>query len=507
MSFQTSRRDFLKTSTIAGAGFLCAAGSTAKVARASALEGLAIAGIGVGGKGSSDIQQAGLYGKVVALCDTDRNTLEGQAKNFAANDPKLYTDYRELFAEMMDKIDAVTVSTPDHMHTIITATAIKAGKHAYTQKPLTRTIGEARYLGYLAKKFGVCTQMGNQGSTLDAMRRCVAQIKAGVIGDILAVHIWTNRPIWAQGPDRAMTLEKYKASLADETDDEEEIEELYKEKEAQVKKAQERIDWDSWLGVAPKREFWPGIYHDFQWRGWWDFGSGSLGDMACHTANMPYGACDLKFPTEVVAESSGHDFDSFPASSKIWFQFPAVDWRDAIEVTWFDAKTKPDSKIFEKYAIENPTDSGAIIIGSKGCAYSPDDYANSYQLRAEGGDAIKEIDGVEWRKAPEDEHSGNFDARNKLEWITAIKENKPELCWSNFPNFAGPLTETILLGNLAVWAAPKAGERGETIKWDAKKLEVTNLAELKTPGVAELVRPEYQNGYEKIDWSFIDETL
>ncbi len=505
MSFQTSRRDFLKTSTIAGAGFLVAAGSTAKVSRASALEGLAIAGIGVGGKGSSDIQQAGLYGKVVALCDTDKNTLEGQAKNFKETNPKLYTDYRELYAEMMDKIDAVTVSTPDHMHTIITATAIKAGKHAYTQKPLTRSIGEARYLGYLAKKYGVCTQMGNQGSTLDSMRRCVAQIKAGVLGEIKAVHIWTNRPVWAQGPNRDLTLAKYAEQVKrDEPDD---AEDLIEEKKEQIEKAKAKIDWDCWLGVAPKREFWPGIYHDFQWRGWWDFGSGSLGDMACHTANMPYGACDLKFPTEVVAESSGHDFNSFPASSKIWFQFPATENRGAIEVTWFDAKTKPEAALFEKYGIKNPTDSGAIIIGTKGCAYSPDDYAQRYELHAEGGAAIPEIEGVEWRKAPEDEHSGNFDARNKLEWVTAIKENKPELCWSNFPNFAGPLTETILLGNLAVWTASKAGERGETIKWDAKKLEVTNLAELKTPGVAELVRPEYKNGYEKIDWSFINDTL
>jgi len=507
MSFQTTRRDFIKKSTIAGAGFLCVAGSTAKVARASALESLAIAGIGVGGKGSSDIQQAGLYGKVVALCDIDRNTLEGQAKNFAETNPKLYTDYRELYAEMMDKIDAVVVSTPDHTHTCITAEALKAGKHAYVQKPLTRTIGEARYLGYLARKYGVCTQMGNQGSTLDSMRRCVAQIKAGVIGEILAVHIWTNRPIWAQGPNRDMTLAKFKAQLAEETDDPEEIEELYEEKVAQVQKAQERIDWNSWIGCAPMREYWPGLYHDFQWRGWWDFGTGSLGDMACHTANMPYGACDLKFPTEVVAESSGHDYNSFPASSKIWFQFPATDNRGAIEVTWFDARTRPDAKIFEEYAIENPTDSGAIIIGSKGCAYSPDDYAQRYELRAKGGAKLEEIEGVEWRKAPEDQHSGNFDARCKLEWVTAIKENDPSICWSNFPDFAGPLTETILLGNLAVYAAAEEGKRGETIKWNAKKLEVTNLDELKTPGVAELVRPEYENGYEKIDWSFIDETL
>ncbi|MCF0233605.1 MAG: Gfo/Idh/MocA family oxidoreductase, partial [Thermoguttaceae bacterium] len=150
---KTSRRDFLKASTIAGAGFLVASGNSVKIAR-GALQGLAIAGIGVGGKGASDIQQAGFYGNVVAICDVDRNTLNGQAANFKGC--KTYTDYRELYAEMMDKIDAVTVSTPDHMHTAATAQALKAGKHAYTQKPLTRTIGEARYLGYLAKKNGVC---------------------------------------------------------------------------------------------------------------------------------------------------------------------------------------------------------------------------------------------------------------------------------------------------------------------------------------------------------------
>ncbi len=505
MNFHTSRRSFLKTSTIAGAGFLCAAGSTPKAARASALEGLAFACIGVGGKGSVDSSDVRLYGNVVALCDTDRGTLEGQAKNFASTNPKLYTDYRELYDEMMDKIDAVTVSTPDHMHSIITATAIKAGKHAYTQKPLTRTIGEARYLGYLARKHGVCTQMGTQGSSSDGMRRCVSQIKAGVIGEILEVYVWTNRPVWAQGPDRDMTIEKYAAQIREEEPDEAEA--LIEEKKAQIKAAKERLDWDSWIGVAPKREFWPGIYHGFQWRGWWDFGSGSLGDMACHTANMPFAACDLRNPTEVVAESSGHDFNSFPAATKIWFQFPATDNRGSIQLTWLDAKVFPSAKLFEKYGIENPTFSGAMIIGSKGCAYSADDYADNYAFLAEGGEIIKEIDGVEWRKAPVDEHSGSMDPRNKLEWVTAIRENKPELCWSNFPDHAGPLTETVLLGNLAVWTASESGKRGETIKWDAKKLEVTNLAELKTPGVAELIRPEYLNGYEKVDWSFVNETL
>lgn len=141
-----------------------------------------------------------------------------------------------------------------------------------------------------------------------------------------------------------------------------------------------------------------------------------------------------------------------------------------------------------------------MIVGSKGVVYSSDDYAENYQILAKGGEPIKEIEGVEWRAAPD---GGGLDIRNKIEWVNAIHENKPELCWSNFPDHAGPLTETILLGNLAVWAAPKAGERGETIKWDAEKLRVTNLDEIKTPGVADLVFPKYQNGYESFDWNEI----
>ncbi|MDO4588111.1 MAG: Gfo/Idh/MocA family oxidoreductase [Planctomycetia bacterium] len=492
---RTSRRDFLKMSAVAGAGFLVAAGNSPKMARASALQGLAVAGIGVGGKGASDIKDASCYMNVVALCDVDKNTLAGQASNFKG--AKTFVDFREMFAEMVDKFDACTISSPDHMHTVQTAMAIKAGKHVYTQKPLTRTIGEARYLGNLAKKYGICSQMGNQGSSFDSMRNVVAQVKAGVLGGIKEVHIWTNRPIWPQGPNRDMTLEKFSKQIQEEDPDiaEDEI----AEKKKQVEEALKNLEWDLWLGTAPYREYWPSLYHSFSWRGWWDFGTGSLGDMACHTANMPFGACDLKFPTSVVAESSGHDFNSFPAKTKIWFEFPANDWRDAIPCIWYDSSTRPDPALFEKYGIAEPTSSGSIVIGEKGVVYSPDDYAANYEIKAEGGAAIEEIKGVEFRAAPTDDKSGNFDTRNKLEWVTAINEGKPELCWSNFPNHAGPLTETILLGNLAVWAAPKEGVMGEKVEWDAKNLKVTNLADLKTPGVAELVNPKYRDGYENIE--------
>ena len=308
---RTSRRDFIKTSAVAGAGFLVASGNFRKQARANALESVAVAGIGVGGKGSGDITQAGYYGKVVALCDVDSNTLQGKKNEF--KDAKTFVDYRDLYAEMMDKIDAVTISTPDHMHAIITAAAIKAGKHVYTQKPLTRTIYEARWLGELAKKHGVCTQMGNQGSVDDGLRKTAAQYRAGVVGEVKEVHVWTNRPIWPQGKDRTMTLEKYSAQIREEEPDD--ADELIEEKKKQIEAGLKRLNWDAWLGVAPKREFWPGDYHDFKWRGWWDFGTGALGDMACHNVNMIFKAVDLRNPTSVCAKSSGHDFDSFPASS------------------------------------------------------------------------------------------------------------------------------------------------------------------------------------------------
>ncbi|MBR3219880.1 MAG: Gfo/Idh/MocA family oxidoreductase [Thermoguttaceae bacterium] len=197
MKTNQSRRTFLKTATVAGAGYMVGFGNQMKRARANALEDVAVAGIGIGGKGGGDISQASKFGKVVALCDIDRGTLAGAAQQYEG--AKTFEDFRDLFADMGDKFDACVISTTDHMHCPITAMALKAGKHCYTQKPLTRTIGEARYLGNLARATGLCTQMGNQGSAGDQLRKNAAQLRAGVIGEILEVHARTNRPIWAQG--------------------------------------------------------------------------------------------------------------------------------------------------------------------------------------------------------------------------------------------------------------------------------------------------------------------
>ena len=491
---KTSRRDFIKASAVAGAGFLVASGNFRKQARASALESVAVAGVGVGGKGGGDITHAGYYGKVVALCDVDTNTLEGKHKEF--KDAKTFVDYRDMYAEMMDKIDAVTVGTPDHMHAIITAAAIKAGKHVYTQKPLTRTIYEARWLGELAKKHGVCTQMGNQGSVDDGLRKTAAQYRAGVVGEVKEVHVWTNRPIWPQDKNRTMTLDRFIKNTREEAEDEEEANELIEKKKREIAKALKTVNWDAWIGVAPKREFWPGDYHSFKWRGWWDFGTGALGDMACHNVNMIFKAVDLRNPTSVCAKSSGHDFDSFPASSTTEFEFPANDWRGPIKFVWYDAAQTPPAELTSKYGFDKVDGGGGcFVIGDKGAGLGND-------FRAEGGKKIDPIpeDQTEFVIAPIDDQGRGDDARHKFEWFNAIWDNKPDLCWSNFPNHAGPLTETILLGNLSIWTAAEG--QGEKVEWDAKNLKVTNLADLKTPHVADLVKPVYQNGYDPIDELF-----
>ena len=491
---RTTRRDFIKASAVAGAGFLVASGNAFKPARASALQSVAVAGVGVGGKGAGDITQAGYYGKVVGLCDVDYNVLDGKKKEFP--DAKAYTDYRELFAEMGDKFDAVTISTPDHMHAIITAAAMKMGKHVYTQKPLVRTIYEARWMQELAKKTGICTQMGNQGSVSDGLRKTAAQYKAGVIGDISEVHVWTNRPIWAQGPNRAMTMEKFIEQTKKEETDEEVVQDLIEEKKGQVAAALKSVDWESWIGVAPKREFWPGIYHSFQWRGWWDFGTGALGDMACHNVNMIFKGTDLRNPSSVVATSSGHDFDSFPASSTTTFEFEPNENRGKIKFVWYDSSQTPPTELTKKYGFNNvDAGGGCFVIGSKGAGLGG-------TFHEEGGKEIPWIpeDQTEFVIAPIDEQGRDDDARHKYEWFQAIWQDKPEICWSNFPNHAGPLTETILLGNLAIWAA--ANGEGEKVLWDAKNLKVTNLDQLKTPGVAELVKPVYHNGYDQVDELF-----
>jgi predicted dehydrogenase len=444
MSRKSSRRAFLKETTAIGIGLWAGGGILAKESL-SANEAIRFACIGIAGKGDSDSGDAKNFGDVVAICDIDDASLEAVTKEKFPSAQKFH-DYRKMFDEIGKNIDAVTVSTPDHHHAFASIMAMKLGKACFCQKPLTHSVSEARMMANVAREMKVATQMGNQGTANDSLRRAAAFIKAGHLGTIKEVHVWTNRPIWPQGGDRPGPADSIP----------------------------ETVHWDLWLGPAPFREYAQG-YHPFKWRGWWDFGTGALGDMACHTFNMPFMALDLKNPTSIEAEHSGHNGDSYPNWSIIKFAFPASGTRPAIPVTWYDGGEKPERELFgEQYPADKDLPaSGALIVGEKDTLHANGDYCDKFSLTSGA-----ETASVEFVKSP-----GHFQ-----EWVSAIKGG-PEAV-SNFPNYAGPLTETILLGNLAVWAGKGPKTEGKKIEWDAK-----NLRALNAPEVDPIIRRPYRSGW------------
>lgn len=434
---RTTRRQFMAASAATGIGFWIAGGVKAQDSK-SPNDRIRMACIGIGGKGASDSADAGNNGDMVAICDTDR-TLLGLAAEKRFPKAKTYTDFRKMLDEMGGEIDAVTVSTPDHTHTAAALMAMRMGKHCFCQKPLTHSIYEARLMGKVAAETGVATMMGNQGTAMDGLREAAAILQNGALGKVSEVHVWTNRPIWPQngGP-------RPKSSPCPET-----------------------LDWDCWLGPAAERPYAKG-YHPFAWRGWWAFGTGALGDMACHTMNMPFAGLDLRNPTSVQAQTSGHKKEAYPKSSVIDFEFPANDKRPALKVVWYDGGKLPPAEVLEGLLgkDEKLSESGCLVVGEKGKIFSPNDYGADFKVV--GMDKPQ----VEFERSP-----GHFE-----EWVRAIKGGKPAM--SNFKDYAGPLTETILLGNLAVWAD------GEKVEWDAENMKAIN-----TTGLEEIVKPVYRKGY------------
>jgi predicted dehydrogenase len=462
MGYRTNRRKFLQTTTAVGLGYWAAGGVSPRPSR-SALETINFASIGVGGKGTSDSDDAGRSGNMVAICDIDERNLNRAAQKWP--DAKKYFDFRKMFEELGDRIDAVTVSTPDHTHAVASLQAMRMGMACFTQKPLTKSIWEARQMAEVAKETGVATQMGNQGTSETILRTSAALIKAGAIGTVKEVHVWTNRPVWPQGLSRP-------------TDQPE---------------VPPEIHWDEFLGPAPYRPYHP-AYHPFKWRGWWDFGTGALGDMACHTLNMAYMALNLRDPISIVAETSGHNEETFPGWSVITFEYPELNGRAPVKMVWYDGGKKPPRELLPprakfRDANGNPliannqeyadvVNTGALVIGDRGSLLSPGDYGghrftgiwydqDDYVLQSD----IKEP-AVQVKVSP-----GHF-----REWVDAIKGGEPAV--SNFADYSGGLTETVLLGNLAVWAD------GKKIEWDAENTTAKNA-----PEVAHIIKPEFREGW------------
>ncbi|MBI9017695.1 MAG: Gfo/Idh/MocA family oxidoreductase [Phycisphaerae bacterium] len=397
-------------------------------------EKLNIAAIGCGGKATSNL--SGCKGEnIVALCDVDWARGKWGFDTF----PKAakYKDYRVMLEEQKDNIDAVIVTTPDHTHAVATMAAIKAGKHVYCEKPLTHTIHEARVITQAAKKAGVATQMGNQGRSGSGIRVIKEYYLAGAIGEIKEIHCWTNRPIdvWPQGINRPK----------------------------EVHKVPDTLNWDLWQSCAPHRPY-NSAYAPFNWRGWWDYGCGALGDMGCHIIDVPYWALDLTSPTKVSAISTPVFKETGPLVSMVTYDFPAEGKRPAVQMKWYDGKMMPTCPPEIKFLSDN----GVLMVGDKGTLLCGCYGANPKLYLKDGKDFGKPKELFE-------RTNGHYD-----DWIKACKGGKAAS--SNF-DYAGPMTETVLLGNLAV-------RSGKALDWDAKNLKVTNYEDAN-----QYVSKAYLNGF------------
>ncbi len=456
-----TRRQFIRRSTVAaGAATALSFPFVGRVLGAN--ERINVACIGVGGKGDSDSNDAAACGgNIVALCDVDANNLDKKSKQFP--EAKRFKDYRTMFDEIGKDIDAVTISTPDHVHGPAGIQAMRLGKHCFVQKPLTQTVAEARLMRTLAAEKKLATQMGNQGSAASGLRRAIEVVQAGVIGHPLELHVWSNRPVWPQGVMRPTGEDPVPAHL----------------------------DWDLWLGPAAKRPYKEGVYHPFAWRGWLDFGTGALGDMACHTVNMPFRALKLGYPNVVECELASRTFpETFPQTSRIRFEFPERDGLPPLKFWWYDGNPSADLK-----PLRPPADttreimqtmgmlpkSGALIVGEKGKLFSPDDYGSRFMVQmkdqelfvqAEKHDAITAV--------PE---SIPRSPGHMQEWFRMMKDGTP--AFANFDN-AAYLTEIILLGCVAM----RVGE-GYRMEWDGPNMTSTNL-----PQAAHFVKRENRKGWE-----------
>jgi predicted dehydrogenase len=460
MTSRINRRRFLQLSAAASGYFFTADALSAARAAAGPNGKVYLAGIGVGGKGSGDISQAGKLAEVIALCDIDDDRLAAKAKEFPS--AKKFFDFRQLFDEMGKQFDAVTVSTPDHTHAAASIMAMKLKKHVYCQKPLTHTVYEARQMRLVARQMGVATQMGNQGSASSGLRRAVEVVQAGVIGPVREAHVWTNRPIWPQAP--RVTSRPPEAPVP------------------------ATVHWEQFIGPAPMRPYAAYTdpiamgrrkidkpYHPFAWRGWWDFGTGALGDMACHTANMPFRALKLAHPVSIVADATDVNPETYPSSAKISFQFPARENLPPVTLTWYEGqrggkKLLPPEDLVQKAVSVDTSerrkgrlvDSGSILVGDKGLLYAPSDNGTEFYLYP-----AKDFEGLNRTRPEKLPVNDKGDLGMKAEWIEAIKGGPP--AYSNF-DFAGLLTETILLGNIAIRLT------GEQLAWDGPELKFTNNA-------------------------------
>ncbi len=447
MSHAINRRSFLQTAGAAGATFTILKAGSARTYAAN--ETLNIASIGAGGQAASDIKAVASQ-NIVALCDVDQNRAAGMFQQFPK--ARQFKDYRIMLQEMEKQIDAVIVGTPDHHHFPASMAAIRLGKHVYCEKPLTHSVWEARELTLAARKAGVATQMGNQAQASEQTRVVQEFVMDNAIGQIREAHIWTDRPArglfdeyWPQGVTRPPEEPAIPDTLA----------------------------WDLWLGPAPQRPY-HSAYLPARWRGWWDFGTGALGDIACHYFDPVFRALKLGAPTSVEASSTRVNTETYPVGSMITFHFPARGEMAPVKLVWYDGGLRPPRPAAIRQGDEMGTN-GLMLIG--------DD------------DAVLMSDWNSWRMYPE-ERAKQYGAPPKRlarspghhqEWIDACKGGPA--AGSNF-DWAGPMTETILLGNVALRSQLREDLTTTNLEWDAAGLSFKNH-----DAAGQFLRREYREGW------------
>tara|TARA_R110002049_G_scaffold309212_1_gene518680 strand:+ start:2522 stop:3982 length:1461 start_codon:yes stop_codon:yes gene_type:complete len=476
---QKSRRDFIKNAAIASFGVSIiprhVMGGNGFIAPSDTL---IVAGIGVGGKGESDINMFAKSGKATIgyLCDVDDRRAATSISRFPK--AKYYKDWRELLDKESKHFDAVSVSTPDHNHASPAMAAMQLGKHVYVQKPLAHDIYEARKLTEAAKKHKIVTQMGNQGSSGDGVRKLREWYNAGLIGDVHTVYCWTDRPVWPQGIPWPST-------------------------NAEIPK---ELDWDLWLGTAPQKNYIDGLL-PFNWRGWWDYGTGALGDMGCHLVEAPYRVLDLLYPKDVqcsvgsvyVGEfNRGYFPESCPPSSHVTMTFSKTAKTEGdVVLHWMDGGIQPTRpEELGPNEVFGDGGNGVLFIGSKGKMMCGT-YGENPQLlptsRTEQEQVAQEFDRVP------NGANGHY-----AQWVEAAIAGYGKKELSSPFEIAGPLTETLLIANLAIRGIDvrneKVNETGKTyfeypgrnieMLWDADNMRVTNLDE-----VNQFVKRDYRAGW------------
>ncbi len=466
-----SRRSFVKTGTTALAGFYIVPrhvlGGVGYVAPSDKLN---IAAIGAGGKGYSDILHAYSEGRnnIVALCDVDTNMAAQAIEQFP--EATFYKDFRRMLVDMDRDIDAVTISGPDHMHGVAAMTAMRLGKHVYVQKPLTHNIYEARQLTEGARKHKVVSQMGNQGASNPGQEQMKKWFDQGLLGTVETVHVWTNRPVWPQGipvPSESVPRPEHLSAQ----------------------------DWELFIGPAQMVDYDP-LYHPFKWRGWWNFGTGALGDMGCHLIDVPFRLLQLGYPTEVecsVGQVFTRDWipehipEGCPPSSSVQLRFEASDVNpSSIKFNWTDGGIRPfhpDLIPADHDIGDEGSTNGVLIIGSKG-VMSCGTYGRLPKMYTKDGQVLEMEEGFETANPYVDmPEFGHHHA-----WAEACKagfnSTEHKSLTSSF-DYAGPMTETVLMGNLAIRSYGLMNMENERpnyyarkkLLWDGDNMEITNFDE------------------------------